>query len=339
MTFPRPRGLARLPWRWISLVGLGISVGLFAYALPQLADGDWTNLRTSALHHGWVLAWLLALSYVARSRTLLNVLGAFLGGFFTAMWVSLTVGGQTAEWLGSYDPLQLSMAVPVIEEVAKAIPLLVVVLAWWGRPDGSPGAVDLAVLGVASGSGFAFHEDALWSRVSGSGLDTPIGWALPTMHTDAGNVVGHAGWTGLVGLGIGIWLVNRRRRWTAIVPLLALGVAIADHGLWNDFTLREDWRGYLLDGWLPVGLFLGGTLLALLVETRSVHRATDGGATRLAANMPRVLLRSWSPWNLVMRAVRLTGIIRLSAMTAHQLAWLERGRPLATDAAPLEVRA
>lgn len=331
------RGLARLPWRWISLVSLAVSTALFAYALPQLADGDWTNLRTSALHHGWVLGLLLVVSYVARSRTLLNVLGAFLGGFFTAMWVSLTVGGATADWLGAYAPVQLSVAIPVIEEIGKILPLLVVVLAWKGRADGSPGAVDLALLGVASGSGFAFHEDALWSRVSGSGLDTPIGWVLPTMHTEAGNVVGHAGWTGLVGLAIGIWLVNRRRRWTAVVPVLALALAIADHGTWNDLTLRQDWRGYLLDGWLPVGLFLGGTFVALVVETRSVHRATGGGATRLAANMPRLLVRSWSPWNAVMRTVRLTGIIRLSAMTAHQIAWLERG-PTRLVPGPVEVR-
>lgn len=325
---PVARGLARLPWRWIARVSLVVSTALFAVAVPQLADGDWSNLRTSALHHLWLVAWLLALSYVARSRTLPNVLGAFLGGFFTAMWISVTVGGRTSDWLGAYDPWQLSLAVPVIEEVAKIVPLLVVVLAWWGRTDGTPGAVDLAVLGVAAGSGFAFHEDALWERVSGSGFDTPIGWLLPTMHTDAGDVLGHAGWTGLVGLGLGVWMVNRRRRWTALVPLLALALAIVDHGLWNDLVLREDWRStYLLDGWLPVGLFLGGVLVALVVETRVVHRASGGAATRLAVSMPRLLARSWSPWNLVLRVVRLTGVLRLTAMASHRLASLERGAP------------
>ncbi|QGG94428.1 PrsW family glutamic-type intramembrane protease [Actinomarinicola tropica] len=337
MSFPPVRGLARLPWRWIAHVSLAVTVVLFALALPQLADGDWSDLRTSALHHGWVLVWLLALSYLARSRSLLNVLGAAMGGFFTAMWISLTVGGRTAEWLGAYDPWQLSFAVPVIEEVAKVVPLLIVILAWRGRPDGSPGAVDLAILGVASGAGFAFHEDALWSRVSGSGFDTPLGWVLPTAHTDAGIVAGHAGWTGMVGLALGIWVVNRRRRWTALLPVAALALAIADHGLWNDPVLRGDWRAVLLDGWLPVVLFLVGTAVALVIETRRVHRATGGATTRLARNLPRLLVRSWSPWNLVLRIVRGTGIIRLSAMTAHQLAWLESG-PRGARPATQEVR-
>lgn len=322
------RLLARLPWGWIALVSLAVSLGLFVVSVSALADGEWDVVGTSAAHHGWLLAWLLGVSFLARSRSLVNVIAAFLGGFFSAMWIAVTLGERTEDWLGANDPWQLVVVVPVIEELAKALPLLVVVLAWRGRRDGTPGAVDLAILGTAAGAGFALHEDLMWERIAGSGAATPLGWLLPTAHTAAGTVLGHAGWTGLVGLGLGVWHVNRHRRWAFVAPVVAVAVVVADHGLWNNGQLRETWRSDLGGGWVPVALFLGGVLAATVVETRVVHRVTEGRTTRIVRVLPTLLRRARNPWNLVLRWHRLVGFLRLCALTAHRVASLERGAPV-----------
>ncbi|MGV3758676.1 MAG: PrsW family glutamic-type intramembrane protease [Actinomycetota bacterium] len=319
------RLLGRLPWPWIARLSMLVTIGLLVWGLPQLVDGDWDRFRTSAGHHAWLLGWTFVVSHLARSRTLFNVVGAWLGGWFTAIWLSITLGGQTGEWLGVQDVWQLTVAVPVIEELVKLAPLAVVLLVFRRQRDaGTPGAVDLAVLGVAAGSGFGMHEDALWARVSSSGFDTPLSWAFPTMHTEVGTVAGHAVWTGLVGLALGFWATHRDRRITALVPLAALALVTFDHGSWNDLGTREEWRGVLLDGWLAPALLAAGLLLALVVETRRVQRRTDGTAARFARDIPAIAARGAGPVRKVQRWHRAHVILRLMALRAHSLPSLER---------------
>lgn len=290
------RGFGWLAWL--------VSAILFVLALRQLAvrpevGGD--TIRTLLWHQGWLLLWVLVVSLLVRTRTIPQVFAAVFGGFFTSLWIAVLLGRRSAEWWGAGDVWHISVAVPLIEEAAKLLPVVVVVLIWRFRRDGSPGATDLAVLGVAAGSGFAIHEDALWGRVSGSGLDSTIGWLLPSVHTDAGLVAGHAVWTGLAGLALGLWNVNRHRRWMGVVPVLGLVVVVADHGMWNSGGLREDWRWVTLNGWLPVILFLGGLAVSLAVEHVRIRRAARGVVGKLLLAMPRLMGAARSPWNFVQR--------------------------------------
>lgn len=328
------RLLGRLPWPWIARLSMLVSIGILVWGLPQLVDGDWSQLRTSAGHHAWIVGWLFVVSHLARSRTLFNVAGAWLGGWFTAIWLSVTLGGQTGDWLGEQDVWQLTVAVPVIEELVKLVPLAVVLLLFRRRRGvGTPGAVDLALLGVAAGSGYGMHEDALWARVSSSGFDTPLSWVFPTMHTEVGTVAGHAVWTGLVGLALGFWATHKDRRITALVPLAAVALVIFDHGSWNDLGTRAEWRGVLLDGWLVPGLLAAGLLVALVVETRRVQRRTDGTAARFARDIPAIAAGGATPALKVQRWHRAHVVLRLMALRAHSLPSLERAaaRPAATE--------
>jgi RsiW-degrading membrane proteinase PrsW (M82 family) len=298
---------------------------LFVAALPRVADGDWTRLRISAGHQLWPVVWILVLGYAARARSVIDTTAGVFGGFFTAIWLSSVLGDWTADSLGANDPRQLIVAVPIIEEVTKLIPVVIVALIWRWRRTGSPGITDMMALGTAAGAGFAFHEDALWQRLSGSGLDGDLGFLVPSTFSDAGTAAGHAVWTGFVGLGIGLWLVNPRRWWTIAAPLAALVLVIVDHGTWNNIEEREQWNGVLLDGRLVIYLFLAGALAAIFWETVLVHRISGGTSTLVARKTAKMLRYSSGPRDFVRRWRLSHRMLRGLALRSHNLASLRRG--------------
>lgn len=304
---------------------------MFVAALPRVADGDWTRVRLSAAHQLWPVVWMLLFGFAARARSVIDTTAGVFGGFFTAIWLSTTLGGWTADEFGADDPRQLIVAVPIIEEVTKLIPMVLVAMIWRRRRTGSPGIIDMMLLGTATGAGFAFHEDALWQRLSGSGLDGDLGWIVPSTFSDAGTVAGHAVWTGFVGLGIGLWLVNPRRWWTIAAPLAALALVIVDHGTWNNIEEREQWDGLLLDGRLVIYLFLAGALGVIVWETVLVHRLSGGTSSLVVRKTPSMLRHASGPADAVHRWRLSRRMARGLALRAHNLASLRRGRPRSTD--------
>lgn len=98
------RLLGRLPWPWIARLSMLVSIGILAWGLPQLVDGDWSRFLTSTGHHAWIVGWLFVVSHLARSRTLFNVAGAWLGGWFTAIWVAVDATSGTVLDDRRHDP-------------------------------------------------------------------------------------------------------------------------------------------------------------------------------------------------------------------------------------------
>ena len=129
-------------------------------------------------------------------------------------------------------------AAPIIEELAKALPLVVIV---GFRPDWRKlTAVDLAIIGLATGVGFEFVETTLRVIVHGSlnagGVLSASPWLLGwrTAGDGAINAAGHAVWTGVVGLLTGLGLAVWRHRAAGIVAgLLALAWVVFDHAAFN----------------------------------------------------------------------------------------------------------
>lgn len=301
--------------RWYPPVLFVLGVVVFTARLPGLADGDWGRLGRSALYHGWLPSVILVASVSVRGRSTQHTVVSVFGGFFTAMFLARFFGDLATDAMGADDPWRVAVVVPLLEEAAKLVPIVLVAAIWRGRR-GSPGIVDYGLIGVASGAGFAFHEDGLWQRLVGQGFDGPTGWILPQIHQSAadGVVVGHGVWTGLVGLALGVAFTRRQRIWW-VVAGASFAVVVFDHGSWNNAGLRENWRFLLADGWLPAGVFLAGLVLAFAFDLRALRRiprdtrvlASDVAGYTTGGTVGQPFDRFRFAWRMV----------RVSALTAH----------------------
>ncbi len=259
-----------------AILGFFASIVLFAVDLPGHADrGSWGDLGRVAAYNWWPVLLVLAVGFFARGRTLYHALVGWFSGYFLAVAISILILDPTGNWLGEDSRWQISVFVPVIEELAKALPILLVYATVRTVETMKPTVTDFAVFGLSVGGGFAFHEDAVFSRVASAGWE---GWGLliPALVQEPVVALGHAGWTGLVGLGVGVALARRGRPLAWVVALAAYGLVVVDHALVND----QSSRAALLDGRLAIYVLIAGIAAAIIFETRVVV-ASAGGATGL----------------------------------------------------------
>ena len=261
-------------WRWFKaqplevLAALGFLVATVSFltiAVPELSQGAGALVAANLVSHGYVLGWMLLATVVVRTVGIRATVSMFFSGFFLATTVSWLVTTPLLTWFGHGD-LTVAVGVPVVEELAKVIPLLLFLWLVARRRGQSHGVSELMMLGFASGGGFAVYEDLLWNRSMASSDGTVLGaftepWGMffPTFYTGYGDLlVAHAGWTAVAGLGLALASIYRRRRilamCLAVAPLLLVTL---DHSALNA-------RGSLAP--LLNGLTLGNTLaVAVLV--------------------------------------------------------------------------
>jgi RsiW-degrading membrane proteinase PrsW (M82 family) len=257
---------------WISFVGVVVSAVLFVISLWRHADrGSWRDLAEVAGYNWWPVLLLLMVGFFIRGRTILHVAAGWFSGYFLSIAVVFLILDPTGDWLGDDSRWQSAFLVPVTEEAAKALPLLILYFTvrrrWWMKPT----ITDFAVYGLAVGGGFAFHEDALLARVLSGGWH---GWGLlfPAMVQEPVFAVGHGVWTGLVGLGVGVAMARRGRPLAWLIPAAAYALVVLDHALVNDGSSRSA----LLDGRLPLYLLIAGIAAALTTEMRVLTGAVGG---------------------------------------------------------------
>lgn len=271
-------GISRRTWR---IVAWSLTVLLFLVAFAGVVEDGWDQWFDVAWKHLWVVGWLLLVTFRLRTTRALDVVSFFFIGFFPVVTVVVGVAEPIESLLGASSNLQTAFVVPLVEEVVKALPLLV-----WGllttRRGVHPTVTDLLLLGFAVGAGFAFHEDALWQRSTASGFEGPYGALFPTFFSGGAFVIAHAGWSLLAGAGIGLFLVHRRRPLAWILAAVPLGVAILDHMAVN--WRGGGWFGSLLDRFTGSGL-LAARLVLLSVVLAILH---DVLVLRWTANRDRL---------------------------------------------------
>ena len=270
----------RHPLQVLSWVGLLVAVLAFLAAVGNLLDigNDLSSIVRHAWYGVWTVGWMMAVSFHLRTTRLRHVVRAWLTGFFAALGLVLVVVGMT-EWLVGAGNLRTAFIVPIVEEVMKAVPLLVIaVLALRGRV-AEPSITDFVILGYAIGAGFGVHEDALWVRSVSTGFGSSVwGTLFPSFLWQQPFVVAHAGWTALVGLGIGLTWHFRRLKVGWLLAAVPLAMAIMDH-------MSVNWRGdasnflrsLTADGRMPAWVLLVGFLLALALDQWVLHRELGDG--------------------------------------------------------------
>jgi hypothetical protein len=214
----------------------------------------------------------------------------------------------------------------VVEELIKALPIALYLWLVARRNRWQTAATDGLLLGFAVGAGFAFHEDALAARVSGSGWAAsiwspllPIVEASGSLFQGAGITLGHAGWTALVGLALGLAFLYRRYHRAWLMPLLAFGLVTLDHGLSNYVgdlgrqsapLLVDVLRALLLRGQLAVIVLLVASAAAIVLEQRMLRWASARDRLFPAIPLSALLHELRWPWSW-------PGLYHLQEMTEY----------------------
>lgn len=226
----------------------------------------WTNLL--------FLVPLVAIGSLSRTVTLRQlVLLVFIGGFMmgVALLVIDTVMPTTSV---------RAFLVPPLEESCKIAPVLFLLWRWRKSRLWTLAATDVLLMAACSGTGFGLVEDA-YIRYR-FGWPAQLDW-LPVTEITGGRIIaGHAIWTALAGVTIGLAVLLRsRRRLAWPVGVSGFALSIFDHisnnfGIGNRDLLARFMNGVSADGYLVLYLFFIGVLVVLAADLYIVHVALPG---------------------------------------------------------------
>jgi len=267
----------------VSLAGLAISGLVLIIALPKITNaGGGGKFFSDAFAHGWTLVIALLAAGVVRTMTWRVFLGAGLAGCLADGAIVRLIGTPIAKALGPNSLAAGAVLVPLLEEFIKA--LLVVLIVWLAsrRSDVRPSAVDITMLGMWVGAGFALYENAMYGRGGTDWGASPFSLLFPSEGKMPGGAQlsgGHLLFTGVVSLGLAITFLYRQRfrlaRWAAPAAFV---IAFAEHGAWNAKALGSGagWVTLLqvitLDGYLSSILLIGGIATIIVLEWRRATR-------------------------------------------------------------------
>src|SRR5215472_2717347 len=245
---------------------------------------------TSTFEHvAWIfaayfaLAWLLLLGVVVRPDQVNRTLLVLVTAIALATQAPLAIALESALHAGSASLDHSIFTIGIPEELAKALPVLVVALVYRGRRHLMPR--DYLFLGAVSGLVFGASEVVRYFTINGvdqfyltvqSALPT-IGQLIKAGNSTAASLfaaligpvldfilnfvwrfltdpISHACWSGLTGYFIGL-AVTGRHKWYA-VAWIGLAAATLLHGL-NDWTKVDGHVVWILVTLVSGVLFLG----------------------------------------------------------------------------------
>ncbi|MFC9688106.1 PrsW family glutamic-type intramembrane protease [Kribbella sp. NPDC056951] len=284
---------------WAGLIGVAGSALTLVITLPKVTEaGGFGLFVNDVLAHGWTLLLLTLAAGTVRTLTLPTFLKTGFAGFFAAFGLAILVGRPTMNRLERMPQLGDVVVMPVVEEILKMLPVLLVAGFALRKKDVRLSVADIMLLGAWSGAGFALHENALFGR---GGMDLgaapPLSLLVPSalpIHTQAGSMLagGHLLWTTLIALGFGITMLYRKGRLTWLALPVTAAVALGEHGICNaysDASVRTPAKVahvLLLGGWASLLLLVAGGIYIYL-EWRLISRK------RLpAARVPQWILPS-----------------------------------------------
>lgn len=248
----------------------------------------WTNLL--------FFAPLIAICSATRTVTLRQLLSLlFLGGFM--MGVALFV-------INTFAPATTARAfiVPIIEESSKIAPVFFLLWLWREFRIWRLAASDVLLMAAASGTGFGLVEDAYIRHRFG--WPAQLDW-LPVTELTGGRIIaGHAIWTALAGVGIGLAILLRSRRRIALAVggsgfILSLFDHIANnYGVRTGDSLATFMNGIGAHGYLVLYLFFSGVLVVVAADLYVVHEMFP----RLPElNLPSGIQHFRAKWSLSLR--------------------------------------
>ncbi len=243
------------------------------------------------------LLWLDRLENEPRSL----ILFAAAWGATAAVVISLVLSIGTMVVTGASEETSTVLVAPVVEEIAKGLAVVGVLLI---RRREFDGVVDGIVYAGLAGLGFAFAENILYlgSAFLDGGLPAAIGTFVGR------GVMGpfaHPMFTAAFGIGVGFAVRTRNPLGRFAFPLAGLLVAIGLHALWNALALSTSFLlGYAV---LQVPIFAAFVVFAVAARRREERLIgthlqayvtsgwlTPGELTMLSSSGTRRQARDWA---------------------------------------------
>lgn len=219
---------------WLQYAAVALSLLLFLAFLPRISQGQLGTLVELGFYGVWTTTWLMLASLAVRTVSVRQVVAAWLSGFFAVVLIAYVLSTPGDALFGTSSQFVRGLWVPLVEESSKAIPLVVFALV--GRRGRTTTSImDFVILGFVVGAAFGFHEDALKARDIASGISGDLyGLTFPTfLRTGSQFAVAHAGWTTVVGLGVGVAVTYRRNPLAWLAVPAAIAFVTMDHGSVN----------------------------------------------------------------------------------------------------------
>jgi len=147
------------------------------------------------------------------------------------------------------------------------ITLAVIVVAgrrFWRHP----GVADFAALGFAIGGGYAFHAAGVRGEPSAHGLDSGMGFLLPSiLRVDGYLAAGHAVWAAMFAIGLGMLLLNRTEAIAVVAGVTLMMWAVLDRMAFADSEGTLGWvRSFTFDGTLTALAFVAAIAGAIYLD-------------------------------------------------------------------------
>ena len=235
---------------WVVLaVAVGVAVTgllLAAFAVsglkPRALVGNPTEYFVFAFLQGAVFVLLIRLADVYEREPLGLVALLALWGATGAIMLGVLGNVTVAKLLPARIETVFGAAIsaPLVEETAKGVALLVVVLGsrWLAGRLGTlefEGVTDGIVYGAAIGMGFALVEDLAYFLKYTVEKGPATGFYVFAHRVDlfSPNLLGHSLYTAAFGAGLGLATVSRSLRARIGFPLLGLAAAMLMHATWN----------------------------------------------------------------------------------------------------------
>lgn len=188
---------------------------------------------------------------------------------------------------GGGDQVSALVSAPLVEEAAKIVPVVAVLLS---RSREFDGVVDGIVYAGFSAAGFAFTENIFYFGRAfaeyGFGDATTAGVFASFLIRGVLSPFAHPLFTVLAGIGLGL-IVDVHRRWVRLaVPLGAYLAAVCLHGLWNAAATLGGAQTFLDVYFLIMVPMFGAVVLLVLWQRRREQRI-------IAAALPDMVAEGW----------------------------------------------
>jgi RsiW-degrading membrane proteinase PrsW (M82 family) len=266
----------------ITVRTIALGVGAVVLALSTILNSGTQAIVALALNAASVAAMVLITKATRtvsmRVLVFCFLIGAAMMGLALAFGNAIAVSMVTDPTTGKFDSPFRSFLLPPIEDICRFLPVLFLVLLGRNFTTKTMGACDVALIGISTGAGFAFVEDACVHATTG--WNNPFFWLPATVFVNGHLVAGHALWSALAGCTLGLGLLLQHKKALAL-PLMASGFvwAAVDHVAMDYSIAHTDVASNILtvlsaNGFVTILLFVACLAAALAFDLFIIFRST-----------------------------------------------------------------